>query len=141
MANIKDLSRIADKFATVTPQRSTEYEQGVANPKRDWEQATAAAESSYKEGVTRAANEGRFGKGVHAAGTAKWQQKTRQHGPSRFAAGVAAAGNDYAQGFAPYHQTIASTTLPPRYSRRDPRNLERVKAIATALGKKKESMA
>jgi hypothetical protein len=138
MAAIKPLDQIGNKFATVTPQRSSEYEQGVSNPSRDWAQATAAAEEAYKQGVTQAANQGRFGRGVKAAGSGKWQQKAKEKGPSRFASGVASAGPDYENGFAPYHQVISSLQLPPRYRRRDPRNLERVAAIAKALGVKKE---
>ena len=39
----------------------------------------------------------------------------------------------YAAGFAPYRDAIERVTLPPRYARRDPRNLERVKAVVNAL--------
>lgn len=139
MAQIKDLNQIAKKFATVTPSRSTEYEAGVKNPKRDWAQAAAAAEDAYKAGVTAAASQGRFGKGVREAGTGKWQQGAMEKGVSRFATGVAMAENAYRDGFAPYHQVIASTTLPPRKARRDPSNLQRVQAIVTALSRAKEA--
>jgi len=139
MAQIKDLAGIAGKFAAVTPQRAPEYALGSANPRRDWAQATAAAEESYKAGVTAAIGRGSFGKGVRKAGTAKQQKGVREKGESRFAAGVAISGPAYQEGFGPYHQVIASTTLPPRFARRDPRNLQRVAAIATALGKAKEA--
>ena len=139
MAQIKDLAAISNKFATVTPQRSAEYEQGSLNPRRDWAQATAAAEQSYKDGVAAAAARGSFGKGVRKAGTAKQQKGVKEKGAARFSAGVAIAGQAYQEGFSPYHQGIAAATLPPRFARRDPRNLQRVAAIATALGKIKES--
>ena len=139
MAQIKDLAGIANKFATVTPQRAAEYEVGSANPRRDWAQATKAAEESYKAGVASAIARGSFGKGVAKAGTAKQQKGVREKGVARFGAGVAIAGPAYQEGFGPYHQIIASTTLPARFARRDPRNLLRVAAIASALGKAKES--
>jgi hypothetical protein len=138
MAQIKDLANIASKFAEVTPGRSQQYEDGVKNPKRDWAQTTAAAEDTYKTAVTQAASKGRFGQGVKKAGTAKWQKGAVEKGVSRFGVGVSMAKDAYAEGFGPYHQVIASTTLPPRFPRRDPRNLQRVAAIATALGKAKE---
>ena len=141
MAQIKDLNQIAQKFATVTPSRSGEYESGVKNPKRDWAQATAAAEDAYKIGVTAAANQGRFGKGVRSAGTGKWQDGAVKKGAARFATGVAMAEGAYKDGFAPYHQVIASTTLPPRKARRDPSNLQRVQAIVQALSRAKETAA
>jgi len=46
-------------------------------------------------------------------------------------------GDDYEKGFAPYRDEIEKTALPPRYPRRDPRNIQRVATIAAALGKKK----
>lgn len=139
MAQVKDLAAIARKFSTVTPQRSTEYEAGVRNPRKDWAQNTAAAEQAYKDGVSKAAAAGRFGKGVRKAGTAKQQKGALDKGVARFGPGVALAQPAYEAGFAAYHQAIASTALPPRYARRDPRNLSRVAAIATALGKVKEA--
>jgi len=136
----KDLATIAEKFATVTPQRADQYALGVQNPKVDWAQATAAAEENYKSGVTAAAAAGRFGKGVRKAGSSKWQKGATEKGPTRFAAGVAMAKDTFQTGFAPFHQVLTSLTLPPRFSRRDPRNLARVGAVATALGKAKEAM-
>lgn len=137
--DVKDLGSISRKFSTVTPQRSGEYEAGVKNPRRDWAQATAAAEDSYKTGVTQAAASGRFGKGVRRAGTAKQQKGALEKGVARFGPGVSLAQPAFESGFGPYHQVIASTVLPPRFARRDPRNLARVAAVATALGKAKES--
>jgi hypothetical protein len=136
----KDLSSIAEKFATVTPQRADQYAMGVQNPKTDWAQATAAAEENYKSAVTAAASAGRFGKGVRKAGSAKWQKGATEKGPTRFAAGVSLAKDAFQTGFAPFHQVLAALTLPPRFSRRDPRNLNRVGAVATALGKAKEAL-
>lgn len=134
---IRSTSEIADKFAQVTPGRSGEYARGVANPIRDWATETRAAEEAYKAAVIKAANEGRFGKGVAKAGTAKWQERATTVGPARFAEGVRDAGPAYAEGFGPFRDTIANLTLPPRGPTGDPRNIDRVKVIAEALHKKK----
>ena len=45
--------------------------------------------------------------------------------------------DEYAKGFAPYHDVIEKTELPPRYAKGDERNYERVKAIGQALHKAK----
>lgn len=137
MAKIKEISSIAAKWARVTPARAEDYEQGVRNPKTDWAGATKGAESNYEAGVTSAIREKRFGKGVSAAGTEKWQKGAIEKGTARFGPGVQAAEGDYSTGFEPYRQVISSTTLPPRYPKGDPRNFDRVKVIATALRKKK----
>jgi hypothetical protein len=50
---------------------------------------------------------------------------------------VQIAKDDYAKGFGPYANVIAATTLPPRYPKGDPRNIERVSAIAQALHQEK----
>jgi len=138
MAKIKNIADIAKKFADVTPQRAGEFVEGVEKSAIDWAQAAAAAEGAYQDGVTKAISRKAFGKGVKKAGTEKYKKGVREKGGARFSAGVALAGPAYAEGFAPYHQVISSTTLPPRYARRDPRNLARVAAIASALGKAKE---
>lgn len=137
MAKIKSAADIAQKWARVTPQRTQDYQEGVKNPSVDWEQATAKAEDNYKQGVTKAANEGRFAKGVKKAGTQKWQKNTLEKGPNRFAEGVAVSQPEFQAGFDPFREVIAATNLPPRFPKGDPRNIERVKVMAEALRKKK----
>lgn len=134
---IKPIGDIARKFAEVTPLRADEYAAGIQNPGKDWETETKAAEANYKTAVTKAAQEGRFGRGVANAGTAKWQANALRFGPGRFAEGVREAGPAYQEGFGPFRDTIAGLTLPPRRPTGDPGNIERVRVIAEALHKKK----
>jgi len=74
---------------------------------------------------------------VREAGTAKWRDRAMKKGPGRFAEGVYIAGPDYEKGFAPYREAIAAVDLGPRFPRRDPRNIERVKKVVEALIAKK----
>jgi len=141
MANIKSLDRIAAKYGSVTPQRSQDYADGIANPRRSWSQGALAAEQAFKEGVTAAATAGRFGKGVRAAGDGKWLDGATKKGVQRWGPGVQMGQDRYQQGFAPYASAIGSATLPPRYKRRDPRNLERVRAVVEAVSRVKEAAA
>jgi len=133
MAEIKSLSAIRDKWTRVTPGRTEDYKIGVKNPRRDWEQETLAAKDNWKAGIDAAAAKNLFPKGVKAAGTAKWQEKALKKGPGRFAEGVYIAGPDYEKGFAPYREAIARVDLGPKFPRRDPRNIERVKRVVEAL--------
>jgi len=133
MAEIKPLSAIRDKWTRVTPGRIEDYKLGVKNPKRDWEAETLAAHDNWKIGVDRAQAQGLFPKGVSKAGSKKWQEKALAKGPGRFAEGVYIAGPDYERGFAPYREAIARVDLGPKFPRRDPRNLERVKRVVEAL--------
>jgi len=133
MAAIRSIEAIARKWASVTPGRTEDYRRGVEAPRKDWEAATAAAEDTYQAGVNQAIAEKRFGKGVHAAGTEKWQRMAIEKGTQRWGPGVAMAEGTYSAGFAPFRDAIERCTLPPRFARRDPRNLNRVKAIVDAL--------
>jgi len=137
MAEIKSLERIKEKWTRVTPMRAEDYKLGVQSPRRDWEKSAIAAKESHKAAMVSAAATDSFAKGIAKAGVGKWQTKALQKGPGRFAEGVMVGGDDYAKGFAPYADEIAKTTLPPRFPRRDPRNLQRVSAVDVALAKKK----
>jgi len=136
---IKDSAAIAEKWSRVTPQRQADYEAGVKAPGKDWATNTRNAADSWAQGVQQAAANGSFAKGVQAAGNEKWQRKTVEVGIGRWGAGVRAGGADYQAGFDPYRQTLASLTLPPRYPKGDPRNIDRVAQIASALHNKKVS--
>ena len=138
MAFIRSIEHIAAKFATVTPQRTEDYRIGVQNPRKDWATSTAAAEAAYETGVQLAITKKRFGKGVKKVGTEKWQRNAVEKGTQRWGPGVAMAKEAYASAFARYRDAIERVTLPPRYARRDPRNLDRVKAVVNALTAAKE---
>lgn len=140
MAYIRSVDQIASKWAEVTPMRSADYAAGIANPRRSWMAATKAAEGAYQDGVTKAIARKSFGKGVSKAGDEKWSRKAMSRGVANWGPGVADAKGDYAAGFAPYQAAISSAVLPPRYAKRDPRNLARVKAVVDALVAKKESL-
>ncbi len=137
MAEVKSVSRIREKWTRVTPQRTEDYKLGVQTPRRDWEKSAVGAKETHKAAMIAAAAADSYGKGVTKAGTGKWQARALQKGPGRFAEGVMVGGDDYEKGFAPYRDEIEKTVLPPRFPKRDPRNIQRVSAIATALAKKK----
>ena len=137
MAEIKSAARIKEKWTRVTPMRTEDYKLGIASPRRDWEKSAVAAKESHKAAMATAAAQDAFAKGITKAGSAKWQSRALAKGPGRFAEGVMVGGDDYEKGFAPFRDEIEKTVLPPRFPKRDPRNLLRVSVIATALGKKK----
>ena len=133
MAEIKSLSAITEKWTRVTPGRQEDYKLGIKNPKRDWADETLASKDNWKAGIDAAHQNNLFTKGVEEAGTKKWQKKALEKGPGRFAEGVIYAGPDFESGFKRFHAAIAAVDLGPRYPRRDPRNLNRVKLIVNAL--------
>ena len=133
MAFIRSIDSISKKWAEVTPLRAGDYEAGIRNPRVSWMIATGNAEGAYEDGVRASITRKAFGKGVKLAGDSKWQRKSLTRGVPNWGPGVADAEGDYNAGFAPYREAIAACKLPPRYARRDPRNLARVKAVNDAL--------
>ncbi len=139
MVAIRSVDEIAAKWGTVTPQRSGDFKRGVENPKASWKAGALAANDAWKEGTTKAIAENRFQKGVGSSSDEEWQKATLEKGVNRWGQGVQLAQDKFARGFAPYQAALASLTLPPRFARRDPRNLERVRAVAEAMARVKES--
>jgi len=133
MPRVKDISRVASKWSQNAGQSTGSYAEGVQNPKTDWAQATVAAQENYKQGVTKAASDGRFARGVQRAGTAKQQNNALNKGVNRYSQGVAVAQPEYAAAMEPVLRTIENVQLPPRKPKGDPANIQRVAAIATAL--------
>jgi hypothetical protein len=127
----------AKRWAERAAQATAEFKQGVQNPRRDWEEATLEAQDAYKEGITAALNENRFGKGVRSAGSAKQKEAALRKGEERYASGVMQAEGSYEKGIAPFLQVIESTTLPPKYKTGDPRNIKRAEVLNQALRRAK----
>jgi hypothetical protein len=139
MPKIRGLDQISRKWGEVTPARATEYVQGVQSPKEDWKSATLAGAKNYELGIQTAIANKQFDKGVSKSSTEDWQRKAVEKGGARFGPGVTAGVSDYNSGFAPYRDVIANTSLPARYPKGDPRNIERVRVMAKALRDKKVS--
>jgi hypothetical protein len=140
MAAIRPMDVISRKWATVTPGRAAQYEEGVRNPTRDYATGATAANDAWKGGVQAAVAGDRFRAGVAKAGTAKWQDRSIKLGTQRFGPGVQVAEPDYAAGFAPYREAISAVALPPRGPRRSPQNLQRVNAVVMAVSARKEAL-
>lgn len=127
----------AERWSQNASNAGPTYETGINNPRRDWEATTKSAENNWSQAIQGAITKKMFSKGVTKAGNEKWRSRAVNVGKQRYVQGVQSGSTNYATGMAPYLTTIESTTLPPRYPRGDPRNLDRVKAITEALRQKK----
>ena len=131
MAKIKALNVIAAKWSRNASAAGESYREGLAGA--DWEGPARAAAQAYATGVQQAIGRGAFERGIGTAGNSKWQQAATAKGVARFGEGVQGAQAAYQEGFGPYAQTIASTSLPPKGPKGAEGNIERVRAIARAL--------
>jgi len=137
MPKIRSIDEITRKWHDVTPLRADEYVAGVQNPKEDWKTQTLGAAKNYELAIAASVANKSFDKGVGKSSTGRWQDKAVKKGGVRFGPGVTEAAPDFHRGFAPYRDVISNTTLPRRYPKGDPRNLERVRVMAKALRDKK----
>jgi hypothetical protein len=129
--------RFCNRWGRNTIQSRKNYEDGIRNPKRSWAKNTCGAQNCYKAGVDAGYLRKAFQRGVKKKGTRGWFIPSFRKGPTRFAQGVSTAGGTYGSGYMPYHRIIGRTSLPGRFPRRDPRNINRCSAICTALGRAK----
>ena len=139
MADIKPLSKIADKWGKNAALGGDAYRDGVTNPRKSWQAATEAADESRRAGLAEADARGAFVAGVREAGDAKWKKNATILGPARFRQGVQNAQPEFSAGFSKYHSIIAGVTLPPRGPKGSPENIERVRIIADSLHQAKIS--
>jgi len=133
MIKIKPIDQIVSRWVEGVRGAGAAYQFGVQNPERDWAQSTAAASGSWFQGVQAAHQAGKFESRVRQSGTAHWMNRTLTKGVQMWPVAVAAAEGDYRVGYQPFRDAIANGTLPPRYGRRDPRNMARVDAIVQIM--------
>jgi len=138
--NVRDAAKSAERWVRAAQQKTQDFLEGVAAPRRPWKESTLAAAAAHTAGTQAALSAGRFAKGVTRTAATKWAEKTTSKGGARYAAGVADGQADYSTGIEPYLATLRGVTLPPRGAKGAPANLERVRAVVVALRAKKESM-
>jgi hypothetical protein len=134
---IKSPDTIARKWAEVTPGRAAYYEQGTAGKGAAWAAGAKAASPNYKAAMQAVISGNLQEKGVDKAGPSAYDTGVKEKGVQRWPQGVSVGGPNYQKGFAPYHGVLSGLTLLPRGPKGDPKNLERVRAIMTALRAKK----
>ncbi|MBA7522552.1 hypothetical protein ES705_14671 [subsurface metagenome] len=134
---VKSAKKIAEKWGRVTPDRLTDYEEGVKNPSKDWETETLAAKDRYEAGIKDSIIRDAFSKGIKKVGTAKQKSKTILKGIVRWPEGVRGAEDDMEKGMEPVVKVLEALILPPRFATGDPRNIKRVEAVQQALHKMK----
>ena len=133
----KDINTIASKWSSRAQAAGPDYTAGVKSTTKDWAALTAASSDSWGAGVSAAVSDGRFAKGVTAAGTPKWQQAAATKGAQRYPQGVASGQPAYVAGFTPMLQECPNRNLPPRSPRGSPNNITRVSTVDAALHAKK----
>ena len=123
----------AQRWVRKASQATQDYQDGVKDPRADWQTSTAASESTYIAAMQDSIARKTWSAGVKKAGTERWQNKALAVGAGRFGPGVAAAQTDYEIGVAPYVAAMERLSLPARGPKGSPQNLARVSAVMTAM--------
>jgi hypothetical protein len=133
MPPVKSVSQAADKWNRRASVAGPDYEAGIRAPRVSQAEAAAAANDSWKAGINAAVGRDAFVKGVRAAGNEKWVRGATEKGIPRYPQGVSVSQPVYQAAVSPFLDVIQRTQLPPRKPTGDPGNIERVRAMATAL--------
>jgi hypothetical protein len=134
MINVKDTAASATKFVQRASAATQDYANGIAGAGSTWESHSAAAESSWEQGVTQAATSKRFAKGIVGKG-AKYTANATKLGAVRYGPGVQNAQAAYQQGVQPYFDKLKSLNLPPKGPRGAQQNQQRANMVALELNK------
>jgi hypothetical protein len=129
---VKSLDSIATKWSQRASGAGQAYKDGVSAA-TGWAANTAAAANNWSAGVTAAASNGSFAKGVNAAGDSAWANGSLNKGVTRYGPGVQVAQPKFSAGFGKYQQVLSNLTLPSRFPKGSPQNIDRVNAVVNAL--------
>lgn len=128
---IKDTASLGKKFVQRAGAATADYKDGVAAAGADWEAGARAGADNYKQAVIEAANQGRFEKGIAAAGQQKFVTRAVNLGSQRFATGVQSAEAEWVKGTQPYLDALKGLELPAKRPRGQ--NAGRANAVADRL--------
>ncbi len=133
MAEVKPLDRVVRRWSQRASAAASDYEEGTAGKGQKWASNAVAAENNYVQGVTQAAQQKRYSRGIQKAGAAAYEAGVREKGVQRYPTGIAAAQDKYQARIAEVLQTIQAVQLPPKGPKGSPQNYNRVAAIGNAL--------
>lgn len=135
---MRPIPDLATKYRTRAGAAQGDYQAGVQNAGADWEAGARAGEGNYEAGVQEAIGRKRYGRGVAAAGAAKYVKNAIDLGVQRYPQGVNQGTDAWARNFAPVAEKIKSLNLPPKGPKRSPQNQQRAAMVALELGKMKD---
>jgi hypothetical protein len=136
--DVRPIGESQDKFSKRAESAAPDYATGVKGAGNKWAAGAAASGEAYAQGTTEAIANRRFDAGVRKAGAAtKYQDRAVKLGPDRYRTGVKEGAKDWAAGYAPHHQTLASLELGSKGMRGSDRNYDRSRTVGQALRAKK----
>lgn len=136
---VKDLGSSAERFKTRASAASGDYTKGVSAAGSAWKAGVESSHDRWAQGVQDAVSRGAYGKGVGKVGGDYYSSRASTLGGARYSGGIAAGAGNWAEGFKPYADALASLSQSPKGPKGDPRNQQRSIEVQIALRNRKTS--
>lgn len=130
---VRPINESQEKFKTRAAAASEDYKRGVTNAGPRWLEGASNAGPAWQAGTQEAISQGRFEKGVRAAGSSKYQERAATVGPERFRSGVAIGAPEWGKNFAPFQQALQAHTQTPRGMRGSDQNAQRAVEVSRLM--------
>jgi hypothetical protein len=136
---IKPASASQQKYTQNTGSAVQAYKDGIANPRRDWQAATSAAETTWEQGVQQAIGRQAFTKGITPDASNKQKTNATNLGAQRYPSGTSNAAPVWAKNTQPVLDAMASVPDMPRGPKMSQQNFDRQHAFAAAAASAKKN--
>lgn len=133
---VKPISEATQKLVSRASGATQDYRRGIERTDNQAENAIAA-EDAYRAGLQESFTRNARVKGLEKSGNKKWQERSLSLGANRFATGVRAGAQDYAENVKPYFEMLSRLELPPRGPKGSPENFNRSRVVGEALHQQK----
>lgn len=133
MVEVKPLERVVRRWTHRASSAGADYQEGTTGKGQKWASQAMAAENNYIQGVTTAAQQKRYSRGIQRAGASAYESGVAEKGVQRYPTGISASQDKYQKRISEVLSTISGVQLPPKGPKGSPQNYQRVQAVGQAL--------
>ena len=130
---MKTAQASAQKFVDRASGASSDYVAGASATTKDQSARAIGAKKIYQDALTASFGRDSYAKGLQKSGKAGWLEGITKKGADRYSSGVAVSASKYATNSGKYDSARGAADNLPRGLKGSQTNLDRVKAVVTAL--------
>lgn len=130
---MKTAQQSAEKFVSRASAASSDYVAGASATTKDQSARAIGAKKIYQDALTASFGRDAYAKGLQKSGKAGWLEGVTKKGGDRYASGVSVSASKYATNSGKYDSARGAAENLPRGLKGSQTNLDRVKAVVTAL--------
>ena len=129
----KSAQSVAQKFVTRASAASGDYVAGAQATTKDQSARAIGAKKIYQDALTASFGRDSYAKGLQKSGKTGWLEGVVKKGGERYSGGVAVSAGKYATESGRFDGARGAAENLPRGLKGSQTNLDRVKAVVTAL--------